>query len=437
MKKKKRRRISLGSIFMLLLTAAVVVGCAVFLSVLVGEDIYEKTGELIRSLSEQGLFEQLPERAVPMQSEPAPAMIWEEEATAAPPAPTPTPAPQKSTISIAVGGSVYAPKAVRESARSGRSYDFTPVFSGVSDVLSDADLAIVTLEMTAAGAAAGWDNYNTPAEILDALRGAGVDLFSLATEHVLDKGYEGLDLTVSELTGRGLAYAGVNPDGGSSGISMMRVGGIQIAVLAYTYGLSSEGAAQTQSDKRAVVSLLDKDGMIRDIAQARVLGANLIIVLPHWGTKNKQETPENLRMLARELAEAGADIIIGTHPNVAQASERLQVKRADGLLYETVVCYSTGALLTDARTPENTASMIAQLNVTYDPMSRRTTLGSLDIVPVYIARQREEGNMVYRVINAQDETAIAGLTQAEQDAAREAADRVQNAALQESSGGLE
>lgn len=437
MKKKPGRRISPGTVFMILLTAAVIAGCMLFLTRLVGGGIYEKTGEVIRRLSEQGIFERIPENLVPAQAQKANALLWDEEETPVPAIsrPTATPVPSKRRITLAVGGTVYAPRAVRESGRSGRNYDFTSVFEGISGVMADADLAIATLETTTAGADMGWGNYNAPPEILDALRSAGLDLFSLATERALDMGYEGLDLTVSELTRRGLAYAGVNPDGSAASASMMRVGGIQVAVLAYTYGLSDEGAAKTQNDRRNVVSLLDKARMIRDITQARVSGANLIIVLPHWGTKNKQETPENLRVLAQELAQAGADIIVGTHPNVAQGTDRLRVTRSDGIEYDAVVCYSVGSLLTDARTPENTAGMIAQIDVTYDPLSRRTTLEELVTVPLYIARQREEGDAAYRVVDAHDEDALSALTESERREAEEAARRIQNMTLQEPLGG--
>jgi len=428
-KKKRKKRISLGSVFMILLTAAVAAGCMLFLSVLVGDDIYERTGELMRTLAEQGLLAPNVQMQAPVQSQSEQVLLWDEEETPKPMQPVATPeyVPQKSTISIAVAGSVYAPKAVRQSAQSGRNFDFGPVFGGVSRALSDADLTIATLETMTAGDETGFDNYNAPPQILDALRSAGVDLFSLATEHVLDAGYEGLDLTVSELTARGLAYAGVNPDGGAGSASMMRIGGIQVAVLAYTYGLSDEGAQKSQNDKRAVVPLMDKARMIRDITQARVSGANLVIVLPHWGTKNKQETPENLRVLACELAEAGADVIIGTHPNVVQDVERLRVTRADGLSYDAVVCYSLGMLLTDARTPENTAGMIAHVSVTHDPVTRRTTLGDMYCTPVYIARERRDNTAVYRVVDAENTRAIESLSPGEQQAAKEAAEIIRKA----------
>lgn len=431
MKKRKRRRgVSLGTMFMLLLTAAVLVACIVFMAMLVGDGLYEKTGALIRSLSERGLFEEAPADAAAPEATAAAvmAMVLPEE-TAAPTSPpaTPRPAPEPVTFTVAAAGTVYAPKSVRESALSrGRSYDFAPVFAGIGDTLAGADLAIATLETTTAGKDKGFGNYNTAPEILDGLRRCGVDLLSLGTEHALDKGYEGLDLTVSELTARGLNYAGVYPDGKSGSATMLSIGGAQVAVLAYTYGLSEESTKKTNGDKQGVLALLDVNAMIRDITQARVSGANLVIVLPHWGTKNKAETADTVRRMARQLAEAGADVILGTHPNVAQGTERLTVTRSDGLEHDAVVCYSLGSLLTDARTEENTAGMVAHVTATYDPATRRVTLGEMYCTPVYIARQRVEGENVYRVVDAESSAQLEALEAGERQAAQAAVEHIRS-----------
>lgn len=424
---RKRRRVSAGTVFMLLLTALVIIGCILFFSLLIGDDLYERTGEFIRSLSEQGLFDSSIDFEIPEPTA-VPDYIWTDDTPVptAPPA-TPTPVPVPSTITISAAGTVYAPKAVRESALSGGRYDFDAVFAGLGDTLSKADLGIATLESITAGQDKGFDNYNTAPEILDALRTSGVDLLALATEHALDKGYEGLDLTVSELTTRGLAYAGVQPDERAGRATMMRVGGVQVAVLAYTYGLSDEGSGETDGDARKAVAQMDREQMLEDIRQARVNGANVVVVLPHWGTKNIAEPPVNVKRLAGEMALAGADIILGTHPNVPQGTERIRTTRADGLEYETVVCYSLGSLLTDARTPENTAGMIAHVSVTYDPVTRRTTIGEMYCTPVYIARQRVEEETVYRVVDAESADALERLTAEEQQSAREAVELIRKA----------
>ena len=428
-KRKKRRGVSLGTWLMLLLTAAVMIACVTFVAMIAGDGLYEKTGAFIRSLSERGLFEEMPvirDAAVPTTA--AAAFLMEETpAPAAPPA-TPEPEPEPVMFTISAAGTVYAPKAVRESAQSDANrYDFTPVFDGLGDTLAGADLAIATLETAAAGEDRGFDNYNTAPEILDGLRACGVDLLSLATEHVLDKGYEGLDLTVSELTARGLNYAGVYPDSADRGrATMLSISGVKVAVLAYTYGLSDEGANKTDRDSRRAIAMLSTADMVRDITQARVDGANLVVVLPHWGTKNKTETADTLRRMARQLAQAGADVILGTHPNVPQGTERLTVTRADGLEYDAVVCYSLGVLLTDARTAENTAGMVAHVPVTYDPATRRLALGEMYCTPVYIARQREDGEAVYRVVDAEDRQKLERLEESERKAAQEAVEMIRS-----------
>lgn len=424
MAKKKRRRISLGTTVMLTLTAVVLLCCVLFLSLLVGDGLYERTSEFIRTLSEEGFFDASSGFEIAALRTARDLQWIEPEATpfpaTAPPA-TPTPVPQKLTIQISAAGTVYAPKAVRESAQEGGRFDFGPVFEGLGNTLSGADLAIVTLETTTAGKDKGFGNYNTAPEILDALRETGVDLVALATEHALDKGYEGLDLTISELTTRGLAYAGVSPDGNKPGAAtMLRVGGVQVAVLSCSYGLSGEGDEKTKGDSRGVLALIDMQQLSQNIMNARLAGANVVVVLPHWGTKNKTDTPVNVRRQAVQMAEAGADIILGTHPNVAQGTERLRVMRSDGLEHETVVCYSLGSLLTDARTKENTAGMAAHVSITYDPVTRRTTLGDMYCTPVYIARERRENTAVYRVVDAENRQALESLSETERQAAQEA-----------------
>lgn len=419
---KHRGRFSVGTIVMLLLTAAVVVGCAVFMLALSGGTAGRRAGEL---LAQVGAY------AAQITEQPTVAPT---AAPAAAPVPSPsalttaqpTPVPEKTTVTLAAAGAVHAPKAVRQSAQTGaEQYDFTPVFSALTPLLGAADLSIATLETTTAGRDKGFGNYNTPAQILDALRACGIDLISLATERALDKGYDGLSITAGELTSRGLFYAGVDPDGTGGGAAMVRVGGVQIAVLAYSYGLSSEGNDKTDADSRGVLAMIDAQRMSEDIARARMDGANLVVVLPHWGTKNKQTTPESVRALAKTLAQAGADVILGTHPNVAQGIERITTTRSDGLAYDTIVCYSLGSLLTDARAAENTAGMVVTIEATYDPAERRVTLGEPQVTPVYIARTRQSDEYVYRVVPARDAEALAALEESERTAAERAAEIVE------------
>ncbi len=412
---RRESDLSPGTKAMLVLTVVVIVACIVFLARILCKAPDISQAYLL--FPEEETVTHQSRELVPETPVPTPIQA---EST-----PTPEPEPQTLQMTLAAAGTVYAPRAVYESVQErGGHYDFGPVFEGMGDTLSRADLAIVTLETTVAGKEEGYDNYNTPPQILDALRGVGVNLVSVATERALDKGYKGLDITRSELTSRGMACAGLCQDG-QNAATMLNIGGIQVAVLAYSYGLSETGKEKTRNDERAVLSILETERVTRDITRARADGAQVVVVLPHWGTKNKQEIPQNVRAMAKTLARAGADVILGTHPNVVQETERLHVTRADGLEYDTVVCYSLGSLLTDARTEQNTAGMAAFLPVEYDPQTRRVTLGELEVTPLYVARNRENGRSVYRVVNAENEETK--LDETERAAARRACEIVKEA----------
>lgn len=155
---------------------------------------------------------------------------------------------------------------------------------------------------------------------------------------------------------------------------MLNVGGVQVAVLAYAYGLSDEGRERTKGDSRGVVALMETQRVTRDIAQARVDGANIVVVLPHWGTKNRAQTPDTVHAMPERMHRPG-----GRHSGRAirrrAGVERISTVRSDGLTYETVVCYSLGCLLTDARDSENTAGMAVRLEMTYDPAVRARMAG--------------------------------------------------------------
>ena len=423
---KKKKGISFGTVFMLSLAAVVVIGFVVFLSAIASDGLYKKAEVLFHSLRDRGVLTEQPEATPDATLRRAGA-----QATAVPllvPEITPTPVPEPITFSLTAAGTVQAPKAILQSVQTGKDqYDFTPVFAGLGTTLSEADLAIVTLETAVAGGEKAYGRYNAPAQLLDALRACGTDLVSLATERAFDMGADGLRMTQAELAARGLASAGaLSEETAGRTSNLIGIRGVQVAVLAYTYGVSDEGRACTREQDRSVLFQLDMDQIAADITCARVDGADVVIVLPHWGTKNKQETPDALRQMARQMAQAGADIILGTHPNVVLETERLRVTRADGLEYESVVCYSLGSLLTDARAAENTAAAAAHLSVTYDPVSRRVTLGSLACTPVYIAQLRGEAGAEYRIVDTDNAQSLAALSESERQAAQAAAEMVRS-----------
>ncbi|MBQ8130649.1 MAG: CapA family protein [Clostridia bacterium] len=349
--------------------------------------------------------------------------------TPTPPAGSPQPEttalPQRAGFTLAAAGTLNVPRSIREFAQGAGHYDFSTLFLGLGASLSDADLSVATLE-TLTDATQPYDAVNAPPEFLDALRALGLDALCLGSEHALDKGYEGLDHTLSEFVSRGIDAVGVRRGGDFPG-TMIGIRGNRVALLGYTYGLDEEGASRTDRDSRGLIPLLEQERIAADIAAARAAGAEIVIVMPHWGIKNRTDVPESVRTLAVQMAQAGADLILGAHANVVSEIERLEVQRADGRTYETLVCYSLGSLLTDSRAVENSAGVILRFSLEYDGEMRRALIGEPEAVPVYIARQEEESRPFWRIVEAENEASLTGLTAVERSAAAQAALQVRAA----------
>ena len=132
------------------------------------------------------------------------------------------------------------------------------------------------------------------------------------------------------------------------GIPCLTVEGVTFAVLNYTYGPNME---TLPSSLRGHLNMLcaynEQSGAIdfttlnpqvpEDIRAAREV-ADIVVVCPHWGTEYVAEPSSYQRDFAQQMADAGADVIIGTHPHVPQPVE--WITAADGS--ETLCYYSLG-----------------------------------------------------------------------------------------------
>ncbi len=240
------------------------------------------------------------------------------------------------------------------------SYDFSPIYSDISAAASGADIAIINQEVVLGGSElgiSGYPNFNAPHEAADALAGAGFDVMTLATNHILDKGAEG----VASM----LDYIRTNfPDMLTTGaylseeergtIPVKEVSGVRIALLNYTYGLNGHSSSQVY------INQIQDEVMLSDIARARD-EADYVVVCMHWGEENQLEPSAEQKRLAALLADAGADLIIGTHPHVVQPMEVLT--GADG--HETLVYYSLGNLVSLQHETANMLGGVADVSITF------------------------------------------------------------------------
>lgn len=131
-------------------------------------------------------------------------------------------------------------------ARNGLSYEDS--FKKVARLFKESDYVIGNLETPIAGADLGYTNkdtvFNTPCAFAGALKEAGVNFVSLANNHCMDRGVEGLNRTIKNVEEVGLDYSGAydSPEA-SEQFFNKEIKGVKIAIVTGTYGQNSEGAA--------------------------------------------------------------------------------------------------------------------------------------------------------------------------------------------------
>jgi len=414
---KKRRGLSLGTVVMLALTLVVLVGMGRVLGKLTGDSVVDIDAEgVMAALNLEGLFQpsmlEIPlqsatQAPAPNTAEPMPTP--EVPAPAQTEAPTPGPTPYAGgSITLTIGGSVCVEDNVRQSGyyKDSKKYDLDEVFSLLSGEMTG-DLTLVTLENLVYEGGKVSDLI-APEAALHMLRSAGVDAVSLGFAKALDKGTEPLLATVEGARAAGLQVLGAyGREAESAPVSrIVEIGGVKLALLHYTDNLTS-AAKKKVADSHWM--LPTAENAERDIAEARQLGADVVLVSLHWGKSGTSSVTKAQRELAQRLADAGADVIVGAGSRIVQPA--VWLTRAGG--GETLCCYSLGSLLSDSRTDAGVAGMLLQLTIHVDAAGH-VTIPTAAYTPTYIWRYKQDGSYHYRVV-ASDVAAPDGMDESQQN----------------------
>lgn len=244
----------------------------------------------------------------------------------------------------------------------GSSYDYSACFKPVSEIIGNADLAVVNLETPLGrGDFSGYPCFNAPVEYAEALRDAGFDLFLTANNHTLDRRDKGLKLTTLLLDSLRIKHLGTYTDAAQRSARMpmiVDVKGFRIGMLNYTYGTNG---FSVQTD--AVVDYIDRDLIKADISAARNAGAELICVAVHWGEEYVLSPVASQRKLADWLMEQGVDMVIGGHPHVVEPM-KLYTDTVTGR--RQVVVYSLGNFISNMKTRDTRGGAFAEVKLKRD-----------------------------------------------------------------------
>jgi hypothetical protein len=191
----------------------------------------------------------------------------------------------------------------------------------VRELIEGADVAIANFENPAPNRVR-WHTsgtvFSADPDIVDGLVNAGIDAVSLANNHIGDAGDAGILQTIDNLDERGLAHFGAGEDQTAARKpAMIETDGVTVAVLGY----DTIARAYFADKGEAGSSQLSLVRVRNDIENAREAGADVVIVFPHWGVEYRSTPFAGQQRLARDIIDAGADMIIGNHAHYAAAME--------------------------------------------------------------------------------------------------------------------
>ncbi|OAB43634.1 CapA family protein [Paenibacillus antarcticus] len=223
-------------------------------------------------------------------------------------------------------------------------YDYP--FKYVGDLFQKDDLTIANLETPVTTAGVGATNkqyvFKSSPKALDALKKGGMDAVGLANNHILDQGVPGLLDTLKHLEESKLQYAGAGKNAEEAyAPEYFTRQGVKIALVAVSRVVPDTEWFATKG-KPGVASAYDPTAALQSIAKARK-NADIVIVMAHWGIERALTPNVNQTQLAHQFVDAGADLVIGSHPHVLQGLEQYKGKW---------IAYSTGNFIfTKSATP--------------------------------------------------------------------------------------
>jgi poly-gamma-glutamate synthesis protein (capsule biosynthesis protein) len=237
--------------------------------------------------------------------------------------------------------------------------DPAAVFRPLGRRLSAAHVTVANLESTLSDdgePTQGDDSFYASPDVRAGLRVAGIDVLSLANNHVGDYGPTALRQTLRLLSGFEAVGAGRNLREARRPVIVDR-DGVRIGFLA-TDSIGESPAATRRTPGTNRLDMPPRTGPLDRVALARVAGdvrrlagqVDTVVVLPHWGEQYTHVPEPSQRRVARVLARSGADLVLGGHPHWVQGWEPMP--GADG--EPATVVHSLGNFVFDMDFMEQT-----------------------------------------------------------------------------------
>ena len=313
------------------------------------------------------------------------------------PTPTPTALPVReentpASISICLAGDLMCLAGQQyAAATSDGSHDYSGSFSLLTPILQKYNLVAGNLETILsesnpyvtelAKITPDCPNCNAPADYLKSVKDAGFDVIATANNHCLDGGLVGIDETIAHLTEYDILFTGTclstQTSENRDRYLVLDIDGFRIGLVAFTELINlRESVSQTELNNS--VNVYSRALATTLISEMRNAGAEYIIVYTHWGSENTHEVRDYQRRHAQEIAEAGADVIVGSHPHCLQGFEIIKTNSA-----RQVPCfYSLGNLISSMSRDINNDTVL--LDITLSRMENNEITQQISYLPCHV-----------------------------------------------------
>ena len=301
---------------------------------------------------------------------------------------------------VAVGDIMYHGHQIVKVPSQPSGYDYYDNLKLTKPYFKEADIAIGNYETTST-TSRGWASYpqfNTPPESIDALKDAGIDILSTINNHTLDSGKQGLIDTYNNIKSRGIIPLGTRVSEDQASLINIERKGIKLGFLAYTYGYNGLDFNLTEAEHQYMANKIDEDKIKSEIEKSNNLDNDFTVVMIHWGTEYSPNPNDMQRELANKMVEWGADIILGSHPHVVQASE---------MINDSFVIYSMGNFLSDQRLEslnniDTERGLMVDLTLEKNFTTNESRIKDKEFIPLWVNKYYYEDRYFYETIVAKD-----------------------------------
>ena len=242
-------------------------------------------------------------------------------------------------------------------------YDYSDCFTYIAPTVTEADYAVCNLEVPLGGGPdyTGYPCFSAPDSYAVALKDAGFDMFMTANNHSLDRRDRAARRTLVALDSLGIDHVGSFRDSleREEKVPFIKdIKGFKIGFLNYTYGTNG-----IPPQDGVEIALIDRDRMAREIRETRDAGAEIVVVMVHWGVEYVLLQNRNQEELADFLVDQGVDLVIGGHPHVVQP---MKVVRNEKVGKDVLVVYSLGNLISNMKTADTRGGALVRARIERD-----------------------------------------------------------------------